>query len=274
MKVLILLACCFVCSLARPEWDDLRVTFGEFDTLPRIRTEAEEQNWTMLDDQCSETDAMFRGQRYWLHNETSVILIFDKNGYIAGIQTSIAQRFKWMPSSFILGTYVLNETNFENHLTMTVYFVEPTTVCTGRNETQFREEGTGTDLYIQSSANPTNASHWMQIPKSQDVVKESMWGNGKCFYDMGQHFWYNVSKTMPCANFFPYCLLYNNGELNAFCFAINDDLRPTERFEHVTLEDINAFVEPVPECYYTDPTFKDATSLHVYFTKEIKEDKC
>jgi len=35
------------------------------------------------------TDKLFRGQRYWFKNDPATILLFDKNGYIAGIQTSV-----------------------------------------------------------------------------------------------------------------------------------------------------------------------------------------
>lgn len=58
------------------------------------------------------------------------------------------------------------------------------TVCTGRTAQQFEDQGTGTGLYIQNGPDPTKNA--MKIPKSQDAIKESMWGNGKCFYNMGK----------------------------------------------------------------------------------------
>jgi len=106
-----------------------------------------------------------------------------------------------------------------------------------------------------------------------DDAKKSLWGHGKCFYHMGQHFWYNITITMPCEYFVPYCTMYNRGMLNAFCFAINSDLN-SNRYEHPTLDQLNEFMDPVPECFTTDPSFAIPTSMHVYLTEDIADDKC
>jgi len=278
----ILLVCCFVYSLADDYWDSLRITYGDpddknktsFDHMPRHVIEAEYEHWTLIDDQCdSSSSMMFRGRRYWKGNDSATILLFDKNGYIAGIQTSVPEDVKWTPSPTYLGNYILNETNFfENHLTLTAYFVNTSIICTGRTREEFEKEGTGTDLYIQSGPDPMK--DYKMIPRSQDDIKDDpLWGHGKCFYKMGQHFWRNVAKTMDCDDFFPFCLMYNKGKLNAFCFAINADV-PSDRYEHPDLGEVKDFIEPVPDCMYSDPSFQHTTSLHVYLSERIEDDNC
>ena len=42
---------------------------------------------------------------------------------------------------------------------------------------------------------------------------------------LGQHYWYNVKSDMNCDDFFPYFLLYNDGKLSGFGFAITDSLK-------------------------------------------------
>jgi charged multivesicular body protein 7 len=215
---------------------------------------------------------MFQGLRYWKDDEPASILLFDKNGWIAGIQTSVPEYVKWVPSPTYLNSYILNETDHENRLTLTVYFVDPKIVCTGRTPKQFAEEGTGTDLYIQNGSNPK--TDYQKIPMTQDEIKDTLWGHGKCIYNMGQHFWRGVTKTMNCDDFFPFCLMYNKGRLNAFCFAINANVRPSARYEHPDLGEVKDFIEPVPDCMYSDPSFENTTSLHVYLSENIQLNKC
>lgn len=34
--------------------------------------------------------AKFAGRRYWKNNDPSVVLIYDTNGYVAGMQTAVS----------------------------------------------------------------------------------------------------------------------------------------------------------------------------------------
>lgn len=49
----------------------------------------------------------------------------------------------------------------------------------------------------------------------------NQWIGPKCFITMGNHYWLNIQSDMSCDNYFPFCLLYNGGKLNAFCFGVN-----------------------------------------------------
>jgi charged multivesicular body protein 7 len=261
-------------------WDDLRVTFGnpktDFQQLPRENFgKGSDFVKLMKDESCDSGKGMFQGYRYWANNDSAVILLFDKNGYIAGMQTAVPAESGWVPSDDIIGKYVLNDTTVDpmGVYTLTAYFVEPTTICsTGRNSSQFKMDGTGTDLYIQTGMDPKK--NFTKIPEDQDDIKETLWGHGKCYYQMGQHYWYDIHKDMSCDHFVPYCLLYNRNKLNAFCFAIPHDLERSDRYEHPTLMQYENFFEPVPNCFYTDPSYHNSTTMHVYFTSDIADDKC
>lgn len=56
-----------------------------------------------------------------------------------------------------------------------------------------------------------------------------------CELISGNHYWYNVTKDMPCDHYVPNCLMYNKGVLTAFCFAINAPLK-SPRYEHPTTD--------------------------------------
>jgi charged multivesicular body protein 7 len=276
---LVILICVLFAQLAStdPTWNDLRVTFGvnpldtwDFDEMPRD-LHGNLKSFTLKDNQCGVKGGQFLGQRYWYKNDPATILLFDVNGYIAGIQTSVLKTTGWIPSPIMLGKFVLDE---GDAYTLTVYFVDPSIICTtGRTADQYNSQGTGTDLFIQMGSNPLDTSNIFQVPLNEADIKQTKWGFGKCFYLMGQHYWYNVSSDMSCDNFVPYCLLYNKGVLNAFCFAINDDLS-SKRYEHPTPTVAQGFMNPVPDCFYSTPSFQKLSTLHVYTTSDYLADRC
>lgn len=277
MKVAVLLS--FLCAVASAadQWNDLRVTFGvnplntwDFDSLPR-NLAGNMQSFTMKDDQCANSNGMFKGRRYWYKNDPATIILFDVNGYIAGIQTSVPKSSGWAPSPVYLGNYILEESD---SYTLTVYFVDPSIICTtGRSAADFTTQGTGTGLYIQVGPNPLVSSGVFNVPMQESDAKMTKWGYGKCFYLMGQHYWYNVTKDMQCKDFVPYCLLYNKGVLNAFCFAVNTDL-PSKRYEHPTPKVAGNFIDPEPDCFFSDPTYAKISTMHVYMTSNYLADDC
>ncbi|XP_034327314.2 uncharacterized protein [Magallana gigas] len=93
----------------RPEWDSLRVKWGlnifsenNFRSLPRKVSDAHDSRFALLRDECQEIEqakkegrksrAKFAGRRYWKNNDPSVVLIYDTNGYVAGMQTAIRKK--------------------------------------------------------------------------------------------------------------------------------------------------------------------------------------
>lgn len=96
---------------------------SNFASMPRNLEKAKNAGWTLIDEQCSDASKPFRGFRYWLKEDPAVILIFDKNGFIAGIQTAIdSNQNRYEP-----GPYRTNHPfiKFNNMQTLTAYFVDP-----------------------------------------------------------------------------------------------------------------------------------------------------
>lgn len=72
-------------------WDDLKVTWGlnpfsseNFVAMPRTETEARSKGWTK-EKSCPEV----KGNRYMFMGDTANLLIFDANGDIAGIASTL-----------------------------------------------------------------------------------------------------------------------------------------------------------------------------------------
>jgi len=267
---LVLVFMVFTTVLAAPNWNDLRTTFGIapfskvfFAQQPRDLNQ-DTKGFVLKDDMCNGSN-LFVGKRYWIDNDPALILIFDINGYIAGIQTAVDKATGYKPVAPMLGTYILDEGTY---YTQTVYFVDPKIICSpGRSATDFANQGTGTDLYIQMGPSPT--TDLFVVPMNEYDIKGTKWGYGKCFYMMGQHYWYNLTLDMSCDNLVPYCLLYNGGVLNAFCFAIDYNVKPSDRYEHPTPLAAQGFMDPVPKCLSGTQS-----TLHVYTTSNYIADRC
>lgn len=263
----IILAVLFFASAAygsAPEWNGLRVTWSlnpfnswAFNSLPRGLTE-KMTDFHPRDDQCKTPNAKFVGQRFWYKQDPSLTLLYDTKGTIAGIQTSVLKK-EFKPPTTEAGRRYVDDGDY---WTLTAYFVDPSTVCSaGRTEDQLKNEGTGNGLWLQTGPSPIQDS--VRIPLSEDEAKKTPWGHGKCFWTMGQHYWYNVSKEMDCNNFVPNCLMYNKGRLTAFCFAVNAPLT-SQRYEHPTPEQAKKFLDPVPDCFFKDPSYGKLSTMHIY----------
>lgn len=257
-------------------WNDLKVTWSlnpfssyTFAQLPRKRDDAVSKGFELLDEHCSDSTKPFRGYRYWLDEDPAVILIYDKNGYIAGIQTGIdLHKYNYDPGAWRSGHPYVNYLDLQ---TLTAYFVDPTTICTGRSDSDFNNEGTGTGLWIQNGTNPE--SQLITIPLDQSSVSSTRWTLGKCFYTMGVHYWYDLSTDMPCDHFFPFFLLYNGGKLNGFGFIFNVNVQ-TPRYEHPPPSSSSQFMQDVPLCFNDDPSYQKMSSMHVYLTSSPQTNFC
>ncbi|CAH1257657.1 Hypp1873 [Branchiostoma lanceolatum] len=218
------------------EWNDLKVTWGinqlfsstVFDSLPRTEQAARDAGWVDFSRGSSCDGEFYRGSRYIRDNDPAVMLLFDHNGYIAGIQ--MGARTAELPPNVPSPKIPFDMWNFDGDmLVITAYFIDPATVCTGRSDALFTLEGTGVGLYLQTGLNPE--TDYQEIPRDETDISATAWTKGGCFYTMGQHYWYDTSANMDCDEFFPVFLLYNSGRLNGFGWNINADLN-SPRYEH------------------------------------------
>jgi len=257
-----------------PKWNDLKVTWDfnpfntwRFDSMPRQESDAIKHKWTLLSDECASAGGSMRGRRYILDGDMSVILLFDMNGFIAGMQTSVPKSVYSPGEKFgAAGPY----TNSSDFWLLTAYFIHPAGICDkskSRTKEQFQSQGTADQVFLQTGSNPE--TDLMPVPKEEnDELKSTKWVKGKCLPSMGRHYWYGVSEDMDCKTAFPYCLLYNSGKFNGFCFAMpaNFDNKNKKRFEHPTGNVAKkCCMTPYPKCI-GEILGDDAlqTTMHVY----------
>ncbi|CAL1531625.1 unnamed protein product, partial [Lymnaea stagnalis] len=137
--------------------------------------------------ECS-TTGKWRGARYTKGGDEAVVLLFDVNGYIAGIQTGVRKGLpNGYPSQSLRPPFIEDSNSYY----ITAYFVDPAIICRrGRSDAEFQEQGTGTDLYIQNGTVPENS---LLMPRSQSDLVNTKWVEGMCFYTMGGSFWLRFS---------------------------------------------------------------------------------
>jgi len=277
MKTLLILTFLYTtsyCSIFnKGSWDGLQTTWN-FDPLakdayakmPQEVSDCAKKNFLQKDEFCSKSGS-FVGYRYWQVNDPSIMLIFDINGYIAGVQTAIPKD-QFAPSPTLQGHPYIDDGDY---WTLTAYFVEPGIVCApGRTSKQYKDQGNGYRFYIQNGTNPL--SDLLDISLSENDLNTNpitgpVWGSTKCYWSMGKHYWYKLTPDMDCSTIFPFFLLYNSGDLNAFGFFI-----PTQatsaRYEQADSSMLEKEMDTVPECFYQDPNFEKVSSMHVFLTDD------
>ncbi|XP_060066722.1 uncharacterized protein LOC132547007 [Ylistrum balloti] len=261
-----------------PDWNNLRVTWSynplgknAFNAMPRTVAEATAQGF-VKESECGgkiiNNNAGIQGNRYVKGRDYALVLLYDRKGYIAGIQIGV-------PKNGSAGFPPVNQINhpfvpIANMYFVTAYFTNPATICsTGRTAAKYAEEGTGDSLYIQNGTDAVANS--IKIPMVEtDVTRTTKWTKGHCFVTMGVHYWYNVRADMSCDDFFPVFLLYNNGKLNAFGWAMGTAMS-SPRMEHPDSSVIQSFINPVPQCLIRK---EHLSTMHIYMTNVPLADTC
>ncbi|KAK3771298.1 hypothetical protein RRG08_024375 [Elysia crispata] len=119
-----------------PKWDGLKVTWGPnplsssyFVSQPRTAADAVNQGFQKISD--CDVNAKWRGARYVKGGDYSLILLYDVNGYIAGIQTSSIGKY---PKQQLQPPYV----DDGDRWVVSAYFTDPSKICTtGRTADEF-----------------------------------------------------------------------------------------------------------------------------------------
>jgi len=267
----------FVFVESEPTWQSFRVTWGinvlssrVFANLPRTESSARSEGFVKLAGGCSE--GKFLGHRYMKGLDTASVLIYDANGYIAGIQNGIPKsdvdRVNTSFSFEISPAYQLDKILGEEEVYfMTAYLVDPNIICNGgRTKEQYEEQGTGTGLHLQNGTDPVRDS--VEVPLYEKDMTSTHWVKGGCFRTMGVHYWYNTHENMTCTDFFPFTAIYNRGKLTSFAFASFGNYEFSRRFEHPKSSTFSLFLPtPVPKCLYEEYTTSGGYStMHVFFS--------
>ncbi|XP_057317600.1 uncharacterized protein LOC130662709 [Hydractinia symbiolongicarpus] len=236
---------------AFPNWNKLSVTFMKFSGLPMNVNDAVSDEWKLNKDACKNS-TFFVGQRYDLKGDNATMLLFDSHGQIAGMQMAWSNTLG-VAQQWLGGPIIDDGTNYH----ATVYFTEPSKICSG---TKRDKNYVGDKMFILMGK-----SQLMTIPLKEDKIANTKWVKGRCFYGMGQHYWYDISRDMDCNNFFPFFLLYNKHVLNGFGFATGSNV-VSNRVEHPPKSKLGWFFHAAeaPMCLQT---YKYLSTQHVYLDK-------
>jgi charged multivesicular body protein 7 len=254
---------------ANDKWNDLKVTWGvnpfgsnSFVALPRTVFDARSKGWT-AGKGCADG---VNGNRYTLAGDRSVILLFNKDGNIAGMSSAVPKNLPFNFPSANVSQYFNDE---GDSWLITAYFADPLTIC-GTTKNSLKQV-TGDRLVFQSKQKT------LTIALKQSDLDLSYWSHGKCFWTMGDHYWANlrgqINADMDADYFLPIFLLYNKGELNGWGWAFNADLAST-RFEHPGGSVLGQFFQEVPK-FFNDPTKAGVLStMHVYLSSAPQLNFC
>lgn len=261
---------------SEPTWQSLRVTWGVnllssrvFSKLPLTESKARSDGFAKLAGSCA---GKFLGHRYMKGLDTAAVLLYDANGYIAGMQFGIPKNdvndantsFSYDNSPAFQHDKIFGE---EEVYFLTAYFVDPSIICNGgRTREQYLQDGTGTGLYLQNGPDPIKDSK--KVPVYEKDVEGTKWVKGGCFRSMGVHYWYDMEEDMDCMDFFPFTVIYNRGKLTNFAFVAPGHFEFSRRFEHPPKSTLSMFLPtPVPKCIQNDHEIPGGfTTMHVYFT--------
>uniref|UniRef100_T1IYE1 Uncharacterized protein n=1 Tax=Strigamia maritima TaxID=126957 RepID=T1IYE1_STRMM len=206
--------------------------------MPLTKTKAEKKKFKQIGEK-NKCSGDFQGYRYMKENDSknapALILLYDVNGYIAGIQTSFAEKHMkdpnvkaWFKKQRMFHEESLPVNKTDTYYTLTAYLVDPKIICSvGRTKEEFKHEAAGTNLYLK------NGTHNILIPKHESDLANTNWTLGACFPSMGTHYWYSTSKDMNCKEFQPFFLLYNRKKLTVFGFVAFGGWKfSSYRYEH------------------------------------------
>ncbi|XP_028396348.1 uncharacterized protein LOC114520304 isoform X2 [Dendronephthya gigantea] len=244
------------------KWDRLLVGFPKFSKMPLNELDAEAAGW--IKDGCCDEQNDYVGNRYLKDNDTSTRLIFGIDGTIAGIQTTITPT-KIYPGQSSSSPWIRVN---KDEAIATAYFRNPATICNKINSCEAKPTF-GHELYIQTKSWLTKEGKKMiKIPTSG--LKNTAWVKGRCFKNMGMHYWFNISQNLKCEEIFPIFLLFDDAseKLKSFGWAVPIKINST-MWEHPPQKYFGFFFKKltdIPRCLMDN----HISTQHVYLTDPAK----
>jgi len=261
-------------SAAVEDWKDLRVNYGltpvgHFQRMPKLEREAAAAGWAPRNTHC-ESDGSALGFRYVKPGDNSLVLIYDVNGVIAGLQMLLPHSGILGPdNTFLFGENLMfnNQTyGGEEYFVITTYLVDPSIICTsGRQESDLVTEGTGQGVWIQNGPTPDD---FMEIPFLRTDALEDGWSDNNCFPGMGLHSWYKMEDWAEsnCDVQVPIFGLYNKAnELLGFGFSVSGTV-VNPHFENPPTLAVQLIAgDLAPVCLLDGNDLIGQTTMHIYF---------
>jgi len=270
--------CLFACLVVASKgvfWADLRVKYdvnpiGNFVRMPRTVLDAEQQGWSIISNESDCSNAgKYSGYRYVVPGDHSLVLMYDVQGTISGLQMLLPHD-EILPNNtfrfFDVPHFTNGTIDDRDYFILTAYFVEPAEICsTGRNETDLIDEGTGRGAWIQIGDTP---SKLLPIPDLREEALLNGWSNNNCFPGMGRHSWYRMEdyEASNCEVQVPVFGLWNRQmELQGFGFSVSGTT-VNPHFENPPTAAVQIIAgSPAPDCLFEANDLIGSTTMHVYF---------
>ncbi|XP_045175594.2 uncharacterized protein LOC123536460 [Mercenaria mercenaria] len=207
-------------SRNRDTWEQISVRYGFWHNLPKYDRAAFDDGYFRFNDVCK-TD-YFHGFLFTKESNTQALPIYDLNGELAGVQTTIPGNMHGYDSrnmSIDLPPVEIMPPVLKGHrdkhgilyYTVTAYFKHPSLLCSPLLPKGVRP---GRGLYIQMGNNPEH--HHQHIPL-QSKHLTPLWKKGHCAPLMGTHYFMGLTPSLPCEKLYPLFLMYDiEGNLGAF----------------------------------------------------------
>ncbi|CAB4063459.1 unnamed protein product [Lepeophtheirus salmonis] len=240
-KVIILILVCISETLSchSQRWHNFKTTYkllpwNGFYSQPKLMSTAIRKGWLQVGS-CNQSDRTYPGERFIRNVKyNNIILIYDINGKIAGIQSVVEKRFDNNPfrnyENDSMYQHYRFDDGYEVYVT-TAYFVDPEIICDGgRSKEDFAIEGTGNTLIFQNEA----------------LTLKEKWNIHRCFINMGLHFnkW-GYDESENCS-----------GILVKF---------KGDRYEHPPSIFLSFMYRQPPSCLYKAQQTIGLSYMHVYF---------
>jgi len=272
MRVVLAVLLVSCVAVSATNWDRLDVTWAKFSGIPLTASDAAKDGWT-LSGSCSDATS-WSGNRYLLNGDLSSGPIYDAGGHLAGYQFGIYET----PPAGLQNIWTHQPSTFsptsQPYWTLTTYFVDPKTMCQAKApgaemvmRHAFDRLGAIGDRLVLQVGNGT----LINMPLQESDAPKNGWVKGKCFISMGQHYWYNLSPSLPCEQFFPLFLIYNRGVLTTYGADTgmgNAQHQTSSRWEHPGGSVIKLFMstDQAPPCIFTAG---ELSTQHVFLTNPI-----
>merc|ERR1711992_64516 len=276
LSIQILLLAFVASSWASQSWYNLRTPFNinplsGFYQMPRTEADAIGLGWIKVSDGCG-GGATFPGVRYKETAdmfENTKFLIYDANGFIAGMQAFVPKDQADGQNAFSFADskwYVQDEVDGTEIYVSTVWTVEEDVICTGRTQDQFDEQGTG---YVVHMQNGPTAADFDAAPLKVADGEGTDWKLHKCFINMGDHmFTLNYDPNEDCAGIAPFQLLYDHqGDKPLAGFVFQHLLgAPGGGWDKPAINEgaINAIIDTPPTCLLDSIADPGLVTMHVY----------
>ncbi|KAK3593937.1 hypothetical protein CHS0354_011546 [Potamilus streckersoni] len=201
-------------------WEKVSIRYGYWYELPPYQSTAFKEGYRRINDVCK--TALHNGFLFEKDGNTKTMPIYDFNGNLAGIQSSIPGNMKGfnslnqsidLPPLEIMPPLLKGTRDHKGmiYYIITAYFKHPKLIC---SPIATADVSPGKGLYIQTGFDLEN--DFLRIPLESKFLS-SMWKKGPCLPLMGVHYFMNLDYDLPCEKLYPVFLTYDiEGKLGAF----------------------------------------------------------